>query len=122
MARLSVLTWIGNAAAVLCGRRGAVTAHAHHAGCSRQAAYQHARRVRQAVAERHAGGPSRDELLREREHLREENRQLWDALESAIDFPEAKQRQFAAVAAALGLSLSQIAALLAIVLPAACCP
>jgi hypothetical protein len=122
MAKLSVLTWIGNAAAVLCGRRGTITAQAHQAGCSRQAAYEHAQRVQQAVTDRHAGGPSRDELLREREQLRDENRQLWAALEQAVDFPEARQRQFAAVAAALGLSLQQTWALLCIVLPVACCP
>jgi hypothetical protein len=122
MARLSVLTWIGNAAAVLCGHRGAVTAQVHQAGCSRQAAYGQARRVRQAVTDLHAGGPSRDELLRELEQQREENRQLWAAFDQAIDFPEAKQRRFAAVAAALGLSLQQTLALLAVVLSAAGCP
>jgi hypothetical protein len=122
MARLSLLTWIGNAAAVLCGRHGAITAQTQRAGCSRQAAYEHAQRVQQAVTDLHAGGPCRDELLREREQLREENRQLWAALDQAVDFPEAKQRQFVAVAAALGLSLTQTLVLLAIVLPAACCP
>jgi hypothetical protein len=122
MARLSVLTWIGNAAAVLCGGHGAVTAQAQEAGCSRQAAYEHAQRVQQAVADAHAGGPSRDELLRDNERLADENRQLWAALAQAVDFPEAKQRQFTAVAAALGLSLAQTLVLLAIVLPAACCP
>ncbi len=122
MARLSVLTWIGNAAAVLCGRHGAITAQAHEAGCSRQAAYDHAQRVQQAVTDLHAGAPSRDELLRDHERLGDENRQLWAALEQAVDFPEAKQRQFTAVAAALGLSLSQTGALLAIVLSAARCP
>ena len=122
MAKLSVLTWLGNAAAVLFGRRGAVTAQAQHAGCSRQAAYDHAQAVQQAVTDLHAGGPSRDQLLRENAQLREENRQLWAALEDTIAFPPAKQRQFTAVAAALGLSLQQTLALLLIVLPAACCP
>jgi hypothetical protein len=122
MAKLSVLTWIGNAAAVLCGRHGAITAQAQQAGCSRQAAYEHAQRVQQAVTDLHAGGPSRDEFLRDHERLRDENRQLWAAFDQAIDFPEAKQRPFVAVAAALGLSLSQTLVLLAIVLPAACCP
>jgi hypothetical protein len=122
MARVSVLTWIGNAAAVLLGRRGAVTAQAQQAGCSRQTAYDHAQRVQQAVTDLHAGGPSRDELLQQCQQLREENRQLWQALEPTIDFPQAKQRQFAAVAAALGLSLPQTRTLLAIVLSAARCP
>jgi hypothetical protein len=122
MGKLSVLTWIGNAAAVLCGRQGAITAQARQAGCSRQAAYGHARWVHQAVTDRHAGAASRDALLQELEQLRQENDQLWAALESAIDFPEAKQRQFAAVAAALGLSLLQTLALLAIIVPARRCP
>jgi hypothetical protein len=122
MAKLSLLTWIGNAAAVLCGRWGAVSRQAVQAGCSRQAAYAHAQQVQQAVADRHAGGPSRDALLRECAQLREENRQLWAAFDQAVDFPEAKQRQFVAVAAALGLSLAQTLVLLAIILPAACCP
>src|SRR5262249_3504680 len=112
MAKLAVLTWIGNAAAVLCGSRGAITAQTQEAGCSRQAAYEQAQRVQQAVPDLHAGGPSRDELLREREQLQEENRQLWAAFDQAVNFPEAKQRQFAAVAAALGLSLPQTRALL----------
>jgi hypothetical protein len=122
MAKLAVLTWIGNAAAVLCGRWGAVTQQAERAGCSRQAAYEHAQQVQQAVTDRHAGGPARDQLLHDCQQLREENRQLWAALEQAVDFPPTKQRQFAAVAAALGLSLQQTLVLLAIVLPAACCP
>jgi hypothetical protein len=122
MATLSVLTWIGNAAAVLCGRRGDVTRQAHQAGCSRQAAYQHAHQVQQAVTDLQAGEPSREQLRQRCQQLEEENRQLWAALETAIDFPQAKWRQFAAVAAALGLSLQQTLVLLAIVLPTACCP
>ena len=122
MRRLSLLTWIGNAAAVLCGRFGAVAAQARQAGCSRQAAYQHAHQVQHAGAEVGAGGPSREQLLRQCDQLRDENRQLWAALETAIDFPPAKQRQFAAVATGLGLSLRQTAALVAVLLPAAGCP
>jgi hypothetical protein len=120
--KLSLLTWIGNAAAVLLGRWGAVAAQARQAGCSRQAAYHHAHQVQQALADLHAGGPSREQLLHQCQRLREENRQLWAALETAIAFPGAKQRQFAAVAAGLGLSPRQTAALLAVVLPRACCP
>src|SRR5262249_32611130 len=54
--------------------------------------------------------------------LRADNRQLWAALETALDFPQAKQRRVVATAAALGLSLQQALVLLALVLPAACCP
>ena len=118
MAKLSVLTWIGNAAAVLCGRHGAITTQTQHAGCSRQTAYDHAQRVQQAVAEVHAGGPTREQLLHDVEHLRDENRQLWQALEEAIDFPQAKQQRFAVTAAALGISDRQITVLLALLLAA----
>jgi hypothetical protein len=117
MKKLSVLTWLGNAAAVLCGRWGAVTAQTQEAGCSRQAAYDHAQRVHQAVTDAQSEGSPRAELLRQLDQLRQENRQLWQELQHAIDFPPAKQQHFAALAAALGLSLNQTQSLLAILLP-----
>ena len=122
MRRLSVVTWIGNAAAVLTGRWGDVTRQAEAAGCSRQIAYQHARRVQQAVEEQDGDGPTRQELLDQIQDLRRENRQLWDWLEQTIEFPKAKQRHFATVAAAMGFSSRQIARLLALLLPAALGP
>lgn len=118
MAKLAVLSWIGNAAAVLCGKRGAVTAQAEEVGCSRQTAYAHAHKVQQAVADAHLPGPSRAQLLHNNEQLREENRQLWDWLEKTMDCPEDKQRRFTTTACAMGLSLCQILVLLAILLPA----
>ena len=42
MATLSVATWIGNAAAVLSGRFGAISQRAKEADCSRQAMYNQA--------------------------------------------------------------------------------
>jgi hypothetical protein len=122
MATLSVLTWIGNAAAVLTGPWGAVTAQTQQAGCSRQAAYTHAQRVRQAVAEAQAGGPSRAQLRADCERLQQENQQLWDCWTDRVAFGPARQRRFAATAAALGLSLNQTRALLACVLPPSACP
>ena len=122
MATLAPLTWIGNAAAVLTGPWGAVTAQAQQAGCSRQVAYTHAQRVQTAVAEAQAGGPSRAQLQAEGQQLREENRQLWAALADTIAFGEAAQRRFAGTAAALGLSLNQTRALLTCVLPSDACP
>jgi hypothetical protein len=119
MRKLAVLTWIGNAAAVLCGRWGAVTAQVREAGCSRQAAYEQASRVEEVVTEAQAGGPPRAELLDQVARLREENRQLWQALEQAVDFPAAKQRQFAGLATAAGLSINQVVALLELLLAAA---
>jgi hypothetical protein len=122
MAKLSVLTWIGNAAAVLCGGWGAVTQQTQQAGCSRQAAYQQAQRVQQAVTEAQDEGPTRAVLLREVQELRAENRALWAWLEDSIDFPQTRQQQFVVTATALGLSLRQLVLLLAIVLPARVCP
>jgi hypothetical protein len=122
MTTLSVTTWIGNAAAVLNGPWGAITAHAHQAGCSRQTAYEHAQRVAQAVADAQAGGPARAQLQADCQRLADENRQLWQALDDAVLFGTPQQQRFAATAAALGLSLGQTRALLACVLPAAACP
>jgi hypothetical protein len=119
VARLSVLTWIGNAAARLLGPQGAVTAQAHAAGCSRQTVYDHAAKVHQAVAQAQGPGPSRDALLQEVQQLRDEQRQLWAWLEEALEVPEDQQRQFTVTAAAMGLSLQQILTLLAILLPPA---
>ena len=119
MRRLSVPTWIGNAAAVLFGHWGDVTRQAETVGCSRQTVYQHAQRVPQAVVEQDGSGPTRQELLDENQALRRENRQLWNWLEHTIEFPKSQQRHFAVVAAAMGLSARQIAALLALILPGA---
>ena len=122
MTTLSVLTWIGNAAAVLLGQHGDITLQTQQAGCSRQIAYHHAHRVQQAVADAQRSGPAYAQLLQDNEQLRQENQQLWDALDASIDFPLAQQRQFTTTAAALGLSRSQILTLLAIVLPPTRCP
>ena len=45
MARLPIVSWIGNAAAVLVGGWGTVSRQAQAAGCSRQAAYDQAERA-----------------------------------------------------------------------------
>jgi hypothetical protein len=116
MRRLSVPTWIGNAAAVLTGHWGDVTRQAKASGCSRQTIYQHAQHVQQAVAAQDSARPTRQELLDENQALRRENRQLWNWLEHTIEFPKSPQRRVAVVAAAMGLSTRQIAALLALIL------
>src|SRR5262245_43703158 len=119
---LPLLTRIANAAAVLFGRHGAVTAQAQQHACSRQTVYDHAELVQQALADSQLPGPSRAQLLDEVAHLRAENRQLRDALGDAVAFPLASQQQFATCAAAMGLSLSQTLALLALLLPKARLP
>ena len=98
----------GNAAAVLSGAWGAVTRRAQHSGYSRTAVYMHAQRVVQAVASAQAGGISYDAL--------------WQAWAEAEALSEAKQRAFAGSGCALGLSLSQIVTLFAIVLPLGAVP
>ncbi len=116
MFSLPVVTWIGNAAAVLSGRWGAVSQCAREVECSREAMYQQARRVEQAVAGEQASGPSREELLAENQRLRDDNRTLWALLDEAESLSEALQQQFVATASAMGLSLTQIVRLFAIVL------
>src|SRR6266702_8669091 len=87
------------------------------AGPSRTAVYTHAQRVVQAVASEQAGGISYDALWQENEWLKAENAALWQALSEAEDLSEAKQRDLAGSGCAMGLSLSQIVTLLAMVLP-----
>jgi hypothetical protein len=117
-----VETWIGNAAAVLSGAWGAVTRRAHQSGYSRTAVYMHAQRVVQAVASEQAGGISYDALWQENERLKAENEALWQAWAEAEELSAAKQRAFAGSGCAMGLSLSQIVTLLAIVLPLGAVP
>jgi hypothetical protein len=119
---VTVATWIGNAAAVLSGTWGAVTRRAHQSGSSRTAVYMHAQRVVQAVASEQAGGISYDALWQENARLKAENAALWQAWSDAEDLSEAKQRAFAGSGCAMGLSLSQIVTLLAIVLPLGAVP
>src|SRR4051812_23296072 len=122
MFKLPLFTWVGNAAAALCGKHGDVTRQAEEAGCSRQSVYDHAGKVEKALNDVHLPGPSREQLLREVAPLREANQELWDAYLPTVDFSEAKQQQFAATACAMGLSLAQTLVLLAILLPASRLP
>jgi hypothetical protein len=114
--------WIANAAARFAGPHGAVTEQARQSSCSRQCVYNHAKQVMAAVAGEHSGGPTREELIRENEALRRENTQLWEWLFQTIEFPLAKQQQFAVTALAMGLSLNQLGVLLAILLGIQACP
>ena len=122
MLNVPVETWIGNAAAVLSGAWGAVTRRAHQSGSSRPAVSTPAHRVVQAVASAQAGGISYDALWQENERLKAENEALWQAWSEAEDLSEAKQRNFTGSGCAMGLSLSQIVTLLAIVLPLGAVP
>jgi hypothetical protein len=114
MRTIPCVRWIANAAARLVGPHGAVTRQAKEAGCSRQSVYDHAEKVKAAVEAEHGGGPTRAELIEENDALRQANAQLWDWLSQTIEFPRAKQQEFAVTAMAMGLSYSQIRALVAI--------
>jgi hypothetical protein len=116
MRTLPFVSWIANAAARFAGTYGSVTATAQQTGCSRQCAYDHAHKVLAAVQAEHGGGPTREDLILQNDALHRENTQLWDWLSQTIELPPEKQQQFAVTAAAMGLSLNQIGALLAILL------
>jgi hypothetical protein len=116
MPRLPLLTWIGNAAAVLLGRHGAVTEQAQQAGCSRQAAYQHADKVQAAVADARQQGPGRAELLEENRRLKQEVAALRRQLRQAVVLDQGKRQRLAVTTAAMGLSLSQVREVFALLL------
>jgi hypothetical protein len=122
MLTLPVEAWIGNAASVVSGAWGAVTRRAKQSGYSRTAIYQHAERVVQAVANEQASGISYEELWAENERLKAENEALWHAWSETEDLSESKQRELASAGSAMGLSLTQIVVLLAIVLPSRMAP
>ena len=65
---------------------------------------------------------SYDALWQENERLKAENEALWQAWSEAEALSEAKQRDLAGSGCAMGLSLSQIVTLLAIVLPRGAVP
>ena len=106
--------WISNAAARISGTRGAVSGQARQVGCSRQAIYEQARKVCDAVADEYSGGPTREQLIRENQALRHENAQLRAWADQAVAFTVAIQQEFSAVAWAMGLSLLQIHVLMAV--------
>ena len=115
MAKLPMVSWIGNAAAVLVGGWVAVSRQAQAAGCSRQAAYDHAQKVELAVRDAAGGGPTRDQLQRQLRDKKTRIAALETRLADATEFPEPEQQRFAATATAMGLSYSQARELLGIV-------
>src|ERR671930_2240210 len=118
----AVEEWIGNAAAVVSGVWGAVTQRSEHSGYSRTAIYTHAQRVVQAVTSEQATGLSYEDLWAEHERLRAENEALWQAWSETEDLRESKQRELASAGSAMGLSLTPMVILLAIVWPSRLVP
>jgi hypothetical protein len=122
MRTIPIIRWIANAAARFAGPRGAVTQRARLAGCSRQCIYSNAQKVRNAVEAEHSGQPTRAKLVEENASLRRELAELWAWLFQTIEFPQSKQQAFAVTALAMGLSHTQIQALMAILLGANAAP
>jgi len=122
MRTIATVRWIANAAARLAGPHGSVAQRARDAGCSRQIVYEHARKVKAAVEAEHSGGPARAVLIEQVESLRRENTQLWNWLFQTVEFPPGKQRELAVTAVAMGLSHSQVRALMAILQGAKAAP
>ena len=116
MCTIPFARWISNAAARFSGTRGAVSIQARRAECSRQAIYDQARKVHCAVQAEYSGGPTREQLIRENQALRDENAQLWKWVDLAVEFTPAKQQKFSATASAMGLSLTQVQVLLTLIL------
>ena len=115
MVRLPIVSWIGNAAAVLTGAWGAVSHQTKDAGCSRQTAYDHAEKVEAAVHDAAGGGPSREQLRQQLRQQTERIAALEKRLDDATEFTKKEQQRFAATATAMGLSYSQTLELLEIV-------
>ena len=118
MWRVTIDLWLGNAATVWSRCWGGVTRRSDETGLSRTTIYKHAQRVEQAVVNEAAGGVSYETLWADTQRLRAENEALWEVWAEAEGVSEAKQREFAATGSAMGLSLGQIATLLAIVVSA----
>lgn len=115
MARLPIVSWIGNATAVLSGKWGAISRQAKDAGCSRQTAYDHAEKVEAALRDAAGGGPSREELQQQVRRQAAEIAALKKRLDGATEFSQQQQQRFAATATAMGLSYTQTGELLGIV-------
>jgi hypothetical protein len=98
-----VRTWILNAAVVFSGRHGAVTRQAEQAGCSRQTVYPHAQEVERRLAAEPTAEPSTAERPRPGAVAAPE-----PAAGPRILLDEAKQKELATTAFAMGLSPRQI--------------
>jgi hypothetical protein len=115
MLKLSIPSWIRNAAAALCGRHGAVTERADEAGCSRQTVYAHAERlIDQVTQHEQASDALRAELAR----LQAERDELQQRLNQSVVIGAEEMERFAVTGQAMGVSLRQAEELLETLLPA----
>ena len=115
MLTLSIPGWIRNAAAALCGRRGAVTERAEQAGCSRQTVYDHGRQLVERLAER---DQEAERLRAEIARLQGERDVLQQQVQQAVRIGAEELERFGVTSQAMGVSLRQAEELLGTLLPA----
>ena len=117
MFKLPVRTWVRDAAAVFSGRYGSVTEQAEDSQCSRETVYEHARKVEERLTEA-ASDKSRLAVQEaEIQQLQRRVAELEARAQQPVVLDPLKQRKFATVASAIGLSLRQTEDLFQILLP-----
>jgi hypothetical protein len=117
MFKLPVRTWVCNAAAVFSGEYGSVTEQAQESQCSRETVYKHARKVEERLAEASIDKDRLAQLEGENQQLQRRVAELEARAQQPVPLDPAKQRKFATIASALGLSLRQTEDLLQVLLP-----
>jgi transposase-like protein len=117
MFKLPVRTWVRNAAAVFSGQYGSVTGQAQDSQCSRETVYEHARKVEERLAEASSNKSRLAEQETEIQRLQRRVAELEALAQQPVVLDPVKQRKFATVASALGLSLRQTEDLFQILLP-----
>jgi len=122
MFKLPVRTWVRNAAAVFSGQYGSVTGQAQDSQCSRETVYEHARKVEERLAEASSNKSRLAEQETEIQRLQRRVAELEARAQQPVVVDPVKQRKFATVAFALGLSLRQTEDLFQILLPAGQAP
>ena len=115
MPKLTIPAFLRNVASVFCRRHGAVTARAHEAGCSRQALYDQARRLRQRLQDEQR---RRQQAQLAGDQLRQQLQQLRAQGRHAVTIDDAALQRFVVTAQAMGISLRQAEELLGTLLPA----
>ena len=115
MVKLSISTFLRNAASVFVGRYGAVTEQARQASCSRQTVYDHAQQLRQRVEE---GDARLEQAQAEIRSLREDRQGLLAQLQQSVTIDKQALERFAVSSQAIGISLRQAEELLGKLLPA----
>lgn len=119
MLKLSIPSWIRNAASALCGRHGAVTERAEQAGCSRQTVYAHGR---QAVEQLQEHDQQLATVRAEADRFKAERDEWRHLQQQSVVIGAEELERFAVVSQAMGVSLRQAEELLGTLLPAARVP